>query len=221
MKTFSEYFEEKLNNTNIYVCEASLSRMLSLADQPFAILTGYKAFWDDGKKRTKQENIQQNFVLKNKLNSQGMGAHQLIGHWRECTLEDVPYEECPTDKLIDVIERSFFVPMPSHTDFDEFKMKMIELGEEFKQNAILLGDGENVYVVDINTGSLSNLGKNISLNKIGQGYSQHVLKQNVPFVFEGFEQFHNNYARQGAKNNGLLLPPLNEEFKVITAKVIS
>jgi len=220
MKSFSEYYENKLNNTEVFVCEASLSRMLSHVNQPFAIITAYKAE-DDGVKRTKLDNIRQNKNLLNILNSHKMGVHQLIGHWRECSLENTPYNQCPPDKLQDVIERSFFVPMPEEADFDEFKLFITKLGSEFKQNAVIISDGENTNIVDCNTGESIPLGTNVTLGKIGQGYSQHVLKKNVPFVFEGLEQLHGNFARQGATISGIILPPLTEEYKIIEGRVIS
>jgi len=38
-----------------------------------------------------------------------------------------------------------------------------------------------------NNGEIFKIGEGASLGKIGQAYSQHVRKMNVPFVFEGVE----------------------------------
>ena len=217
MRTFGEYCEDR----GVTVCEASLTRMIEHMGRPFAILTAYKSQWDNGVKRTREDNIAQNRELRGRLNARHMGAHQLVGHWRECSLPDTEYEKCPPDKLTDVIERSYFVPMPQDADFAEFRSYMIGLGAEFKQNAIIVSDGKVASVIDCNTGSsIVDLGR-VSLNKLGQGYSQHILKQNVPFVFEGFVQLDGNIARMGAQRSGLLLPPLSEASRAVKGRIVS
>lgn len=218
MKSFGEWCDERRGVT---VCEASLTRMIEHMGRPFAVITAYKSQWDNGVKRTREDNIAQNRELRGRLNARHMGAHQLVGHWRECSLPDTEYEKCPPDKLVDVIERSYFVPMPEDADLEDFRSLMVSLGREFKQNAIIVSDGRVASVIDCNTGStIVDLGR-VSLNKIGQGYSQHILKQNVPFVFEGFEQMHGNIARMGAARSGLLLPPLDEAFRSVSGVIVS
>lgn len=228
MKSFVNYCEDKNSVSKVLVCEASLTRLLSLAKKPFAIITAYKVYDDEEKKirRTRVQNIQKNRLLRTRLNSLGLGVHQLIGHWRECTLEDVPYAQCPPDKLVDTIERSYFVPLPEHyfglgtgMNFEDFSELIQKLGKEFDQNAVIISDGVST-MLHFKDGGAEDIGK-MSLNSIGQGYSQHILKQNVPFKFEGFEQMFGNFAREGATRSGLVLPSINEDFKVLHGVIIN
>lgn len=220
MKTFSNWMYEKSEYQEVKYCESSLTRMMSMTDSPWAIITAYRKFNDDGTPRTKEENIQHNRELRSKLNSMKMGVHQLIGHWRECKDSNIPYPQCPENMKVDTVERSYFVPKPKDMDMDYFRDTLLSLGKEKKQDAILYSDGTSVKVA-YSSGGEDVIGTHLGLNQIGQGYSQHILKQNVPFVFEGFEQLHGNYARQGAALHGLILPSVNESFKVIKAKLLN
>lgn len=226
MKTFEEWSFETI------VCESSLSRMLSKVgdgtgsiSNPFAIITAYRKLNSTdspraGLPRTRSENISYNRELRGSLNNLKLGIHQLIGHWQECQDGSIPYKDCPSNMKIDVIERSYFVSKNNELSQDEFEELMINLGNKYKQDAIILSDGTNVRAVYMGGGQ-DVIGTKIGLNQIAQGYSQHVLKQNVPFRFEGFEQFHGNIARQGAFVSGLKLPSINEDFKIIKAKSIN
>lgn len=220
MKTFSNWMYEKSEYDEVKYCEASFTRMIAMTNTPYAIITAYRKFNDDGTARTKEENIIQNRDLRSRLNSMKMGVHQLIGHWRECKDSNIPYPECPESMKVDSIERSYFVPMPKDMDFDEFSKMMVSLGREKKQDAILLSDGSVVKVV-YSSGGEDVIGTRLGLNQLGQGYSQHILKQNVPFKFEGFEQLHGNYARQGAALQGLILPSINESFEIVKGKLLN
>jgi hypothetical protein len=211
-----EKWVEKRKNT-ILVCEASLNRMLTHANQPFGIVTAYRKHNMDGSLRTKEQNIAANRDLRAVLNSHNMGVHQLIGHWQECKDESIPYLQCPPEMKVDVIERSYFVPKPESMPLDEFENILIELGEENHQDGIMLNDGEITRLAFVGGKDIP-LGKNITLNKIAQGYSRHILKQNVPFVFEGFQQYHNVYARQYAD---VLLPPYEEESRYLEGVLIN
>lgn len=225
MKTFQEWLSKTSENGHVDFCEASLTRMLSLANMPFAIITAYKATNSDGSKRSRAENIQKNRELRTVLNSKQMGVHQLIGHWRECTATDekgeqIPYNECPQDKLVDTIERSYFVPRPQKMDQGEFEEMISDMGRMFEQNAVIVSDGEDVNLI-FNDGGKSSIGKRAALGRIAQAYSQHILKQNVPFVFEGFQQLDGNIARQGAAKVGLILPPINEKAERLSGRLIN
>jgi hypothetical protein len=225
MKTFQEWLGETSEQGYVDFCEASLTRMLSMAKMPFAIITAYKSTSSDGSRRPKTENIQRNRELRTILNSKQMGVHQLIGHWRECTAtndkgEQIPYNECPQDKLIDTIERSYFVPRPQQMDQGEFEKMISDLGRMFEQNAVIVSDGDDVNLI-FSDGEKSPIGKRAALGRISQAYSQHILKQNVPFIFEGFQQLDGNIARQGAAKVGLLLPPINEKTKRLSGRLIN
>ena len=103
-------------------------------------------------------------------------------------------------------------------DADEFKETLFSLSKEYMQDAIIFSDGKDVNLLFPKGGQVS-LGNNINLNQIGQAYSQHILKQNVPFVFEGFMQYYGNMAR--AYTKGLILPSIDEAFKIIKARLVN
>lgn len=218
MKSFGDWVHEKSEYDRVKYCEASLTRMLSLSFMPWVIITSYRKLNADGSDRTQKENMNSNLELRSKLNSMKMGVHQLIGHWRECKDKDISYQDCPESDKADVVERSYFVPMQKEMDVDEFKKKLFSLSKEYDQDAIVFSDGKDISLL-FRDGSQSSLGQKIGLNQIGQAYSQHILKQNVPFVFEGFMQYHQNIARHHTKD--LILPSIDEAFKIIEARVVN
>ena len=218
MKSFGDWAYEKSEFDNITYCESSLTRMLSLSSMPWVIITAYRKLNADGSKISKEENINRNLELRSKLNSMKMGVHQLIGHWRECKDSSIPYQDCPDNNKVDVVERSYFVPMPKEMDVDKFKEILLSLGEKYEQDAIIFSDGKDINLM-YPSGGKDSIGQKIGLNQIGQAYSQHILKQNVPFVFEGFMQYHGNMAR--AYTKGLILPSIDESFKVIKARLVN
>ena len=82
-------------NLNI-VSEAGLSRLISKYKDgkgTFAIISAYRNE-ENGKKLTKKDKIKRNRKLRTELNALKMGVYQLVGHWRECSDQDVEYEEC-------------------------------------------------------------------------------------------------------------------------------
>ena len=218
MKSFGDWVYKKSEYDRVKYCEASLTRMLSLSSMPWVIITAYRKLNADGSDRTQKENINYNLELRSKFNSMKMGVYQLIGHWKECKDKDISYQDCPESDKVDVVERSYFVPMPKEMDVDKFKEILLSVGNEYQQDAIVFSDGKDISLLFRN-GNQSLLGKNINLNQIGQAYSQHILKQNVPFVFEGFMQYHGNIAR--AYTKGLILPSIDEPFKIIEARVVN
>lgn len=177
-------------NVNL-ISEASLSRLLKhYEDSTFAIITAYREEY------SKEEKIKRNRELRGILNSMKMGVHQLVGHWRECQLKDVEYEDCPKNELVDVIERSYFVPKRKDISDKEFEKKILDLVKKFDQDAAVLYMNKTAYVLT-KSGKKEKIGTKLSLNKIAQGYSQHVKKMKVPFTFEGVEQ--------PASNSGMMV----------------
>ena len=193
MKSFTKWVYEKSEYDNIKYCESSLAKMLSTPNIPWVIMTAYRKLNADGSEKTKEENINRNFELRSKLN-------------------------CPESDKVDVVERSYFVPMPKEIDVDKFKEILLSLSDEYQQDAIIFSDGKDINLLFPNGGQAS-LGQKIGLNQIGQAYSQHILKQNVSFVFEGFMQYHGNMAR--AYTKGLILPSIDEAFKIIKARLVN
>ena len=207
----------KNQNTIIY-CESSLTGMLSTPSIPWVIITSYRKLNADGSERKKEENINLNLELRSKFNSMKMGVHQLVGHWRECKNKETPYQDCPESDKADVVERSYFVPKLKEMDEDKFKEILLSLSNKYQQDAIIFSDGKDINLL-FSKGGQASLGQKIGLNQIGQAYTQHILKQNVPFVFEGFMQYHGNVAR--AYTKGLILPSIDESFKTIKAKLVN
>ena len=218
MKSFTKWVYEKSEYDNIKYCESSLAKMLSTPNIPWVIMTAYRKLNANGSEKTKEENIHRNLELRSKLNSIKIGAHQLVGHWRECKNKETPYQDCPESDKVDVVERSYFVPMPKEIDVDKFKEILLSLSDEYQQDAIIFSDGKDINLL-FPKGGQASLGQKIGLNQIGQAYSQHILKQNVSFVFEGFMHYHGNMAR--AYTKGLILPSVDEAFKIIKARLVN
>jgi hypothetical protein len=175
-------------NLNI-ISEAGLSRLLSKYNKgngTFAIITAYRNEYD-GKRFTKTDKITLNRKLRTELNVLKMGVYQLVGHWRECSDPDIDYNECPKNMLIDVIERSYFVPKSISLTDDEFESIILNLTKKYNQDASFLYRDGMSYLLYRN-GKKEAKGSNLSIGKVSQDYSQYVKKMNVPFVFEGIEQ---------------------------------
>lgn len=184
------------DNVNL-ICESSLSRLIRLFERKsFAVITAYRD------EMSKQEKIAKNRQLRGILNSKKMGVHQLVGHWRECQLKGVEYKDCPKDQLVDVIERSYFVPKPDSMDFETFEKIIASLVKEFNQDGAIIGDEKGIYIIEGN-GSKFKIGSKLELGKISQAYSQHIKKMNVPFVFEGLEQPASITGRMIMKKHGI------------------
>jgi len=192
MDDFGDYISNNQyvggENLNI-ISEAGLSRLLSKYNDgkgTFAIITAYRSE-ENGKKLSKQDKIKLNRKLRTKLNSLKLGVYQLVGHWRECSDPDIEYENCPKNMLIDVIERSYFVPKNQSLTDDEFEQLILKLVKEFNQDGALLYRDNMSYIL-WKSGNKDKEGKNLTLGKIAKAYSQYVKKINTPFVFEGIEQ---------------------------------
>jgi hypothetical protein len=172
--------------------------------EDFAIITAYRGNYN------KKQNIKRNRSLRGELNNKKLGPYQLVGHWRECSLEGVSYESCPPDKLVDVIERSYFVPKREDMDSSEFEDIIKKLCKNFQQDGAVIGQKGNIQIIEP-TGNKFKIGTGTSLGTIAQGYSQHVKKMNVPFTFEGVEVPGSGIGNRIMREHGILFPILNEE----------
>lgn len=198
-------------NTVTAISEDSLNRLLSHSKQPFAIISAYRQVYD------RNENIERNRQLRSIFNGHKFGVHQLIGHWRECADPTVPYDQCPIDKLKDVIERSYFVPKPPAVDNDTFINLIMDAAQKFEQDGFIYSNGSEVAFIS-RDGQTIPLG-GMNLNKIGQAFSKHIKKQNVPFVFEGIEVPTTNIGRIGRQKMGFL--PVRTDDRVVDLVVES
>jgi len=104
---FKEIIEAKLNKNMEKLHEASLGRIwqhvVNSDKKSFAILTSWR--YDKSVKENKRD-FQS---LKTTVRSLGYGFVQLKGHWRECQDENVPYNDCPEEGLVDSVEPSLFI----------------------------------------------------------------------------------------------------------------
>lgn len=176
------------SNTNV-ISEDSLSRTLHVIEsKTFAILSAYRKFKPDGQKMTKLENVVRNRKLRAIFNSKKMGVHQLIGHW----LEDVDGKGLKED----TVERSYLVAKPAGTadkDFCSLIVKCLTIDGLTQDAALIHFETKPGYYLVTANDKISDItdsmkvGDKVSLGKIGQAYSHHVKKLNVPFKFEGEE----------------------------------
>ena len=203
---FKEYLNEDLSvideypNNNL-LTEAGLSRVLQKIrqeDNDFAVISAYRSQYD------KKENIKRNRKLRGEFNQRKMGVYQLIGHWRECQLDGVEYEDCPEDQLVDAVERSYLVVRPESMNQEDFKDLIHKMTKQFDQDASVIKLDNTINIIEP-TGKVSKIGDKITLNKINQAYSKHVKKQNMPFVFEA-EVPSTNMGKKVFQMNNVLYP---------------
>ena len=197
---------EHLNKERTLLTEAGLSRIVQKVKQEskdFAVITAYRYEFD------KQENIKRNRQLRQEFNSRKMGVYQLVGHWQECQLQGVEYENCPKDQLIDVVERSYLVVRPDEMEYKHFSDLILMLVKRFDQDGALISKDGTINLIEKN-GSIMSIGSSMTLNKISQAYSQHVKKMNVPFVFEAVVPG-TNFGKQLFKDKGLLYPLVEKD----------
>lgn len=234
MKTFKEYvnnlpfgmddfgdslhqraYAGKSGNNNL-ISESSLHRLLnSYKNDTFAVMSAYRAFLDDEVTKTpKSEKIQKNRDLRAAFNEKKMGVYQLVGHWKECTIKNIPYEECPENKKIDVIERSYFIPNTKYSGINdkEFYDLIISLGNKFKQDTVVVGlkddlvKEKGIYLIDPKTENVYEHWTHMTLDKIGRGYSEYFLGHNrsKSFMFEGIEIPNSNSGKVAMNSLGIL-----------------
>lgn len=195
---FDDFGSDGLN-VNL-ITEAGLSRVLNkIENNVFSIITAYRGEYN------KYQNITRNRNLRNEFNKRKMGVYQLVGHWRECSVDNVDYNDCPDDKLIDVVERSYLVVKPEDIEYGEFEDIIIDLVNKFDQDGAILKNDKGFFIVE-SSGNKFKIGSKMVLGKISQAYSQYIKKMDVPFVFEGVEVPNTNFGRQIAKEFGIKYP---------------
>ena len=197
-------------NVNL-ITEAGLARLLQRVDtekNDFVMITAYRAEY------SKAENIKRNRNMRSEWNKVKLGPYQLVGHWRECSIEGTPYDACPEDKLVDAIERSYLVVRTDEVSSKDFWELANKLGKEHKQDAIVVRveeyTGDETWVIGgvYNSDSpvIFERYKKVSIGQIAQGWSQHVKKMDVPFTFEGVEIPGSNSGRMIFSRIGLSYP---------------
>jgi hypothetical protein len=175
--------------------EAGLSRIvdkIKIKKEDFAVLTG----WRNSNTFKQNRDINNNIVKL--LNSKKMGPYLLIGHWQETTSDD----EKDYSSVQDIQEDSILVVRPKNMETDEFIKFITDIGNQYKQDSVLIGVDGEVYLYWDNNKS-EKIGNTLTLNKISTAYSQMRNKKNIPFVFEGTIHPTNNMSRMLFSNIGL------------------
>jgi len=151
-----------------YLAEAAkLSRVLNhIRSGPFAIITAHRGENSTPENRTRQ------LDLAAKIRMTDHGFLKLEGHWIEN--QNTPDE-------LDVIEDSLFVIGHPDEDADEFGEAMHQLGNTFDQEAIVFGDGSDVFLL-FSDGGKTRIGtaSTIQTTALGQAFSKIRGK---PFAF--------------------------------------
>lgn len=161
------------------VHEASLGRvfqhMKKSGERSLGILSAYrKEFRKDPK-----VNPQRDKNLQADLRSLGYGFFRLIGYWKECQDDKIPYAKCPEEKKELVREPSLFVPGMT-------LQVLVDLVRRYNQDAgVYLGPetGGQAWLV-FPDGSTAALGS-FTPSKVSDIYSR---VKGRPFVFEWVPQ---------------------------------
>ena len=127
---------------------------------------------------TGKENQEQTKKLSADLQREKAGHVNLIGHWEELRQD--------TGEKTPVKEMSFFIPKPESLDHNKFIDFIIELGEKYDQESVLIGIRGVAYEVFMN-GGMRKRGT-LTLQNIGKAYSSMRKKPDVTFVFEGYDE---------------------------------
>jgi hypothetical protein len=160
-----------------FITEASLSRILSHSQNGFAILTS-----DRGMRTPKENNLVRK-KLEQTLQSMGKGFIRVKGGF---------IEDKGTEEERSVYEKSFFLPNISLEEakqlakiankLEEAK-QLAKIANKFEQEAILYGDGQNVFLLYPN-GQMKKMGDHLSMANIGDYFTQWRGRK---FTFENLE----------------------------------
>lgn len=195
-----KYYMYKDCSNSCIINEGSFNRLMDrLKNSDFIIMSAYRTTF------SKKENIIRNRKLRGILNNHKMGVHQLVGHWREAP-EGKEYNQAQQSELTDAIERSYVIARPDNMNIEDFKSFIINKCMEIdnvKQDAVVFHQKNDDYYVLYNNGNTEKIGTKLTLNKIGQAYSQYVKKFDIPFVFEGVECPSTNIGKQVFKMHNI------------------
>jgi hypothetical protein len=137
---------------------AKLSRVLKQMGKPFAIISAFTG--DD-----KATNLKQTSALIGDLIGMGLGGTKLTGHWPDQHSGAVS------------IETSFFIPFRKNANFTnpaQFLQTMEDLGHKFDQQAIIVGDGKDIVLINMDGSEPFRLGDAATANEetIRGGFSR-------------------------------------------------
>lgn len=185
--SFRDIVEARIAGDRRALNEASLGRVLQhyrqAGEKSFAIITSDRAGDRPKVKRAKRKQ------LEAMIRSYGLGFFKLVGHWRECQDNDVPYEKCPPHMLVDVKEMSFFVPGLTLE-------QSVKIAKKFSQDAWTYVGPETKGRPTIQfRHSAPYLYSKLTPNQIAQGYS---TVKGRDFVFEYVVQSHAEAIIEGS-----------------------
>lgn len=176
MSSYRDILRARLSGDPQLLNEVSLGRVWHHVQKSAEESLGIVTAWRAG--NSKRENQTLNQRLMGDIRSLGLGAFKLVGHWRECQDEGVPYEKCPDDQLVDSVEASFGVPGISRAD-------ILRLAKKYRQDAVVYMGPETrgSAILLFKDGNEMKIGK-FSPGKIAQAYSK---VRGGSFVFEGWD----------------------------------
>ena len=198
MKKIQDILENRHLDEGI-LYEAGINRVMSHASKgPFAVITAFRGNFSLKQNRDRNKQLESEF---RKIKSGGI---KLIGHWEEAP-DGMSWEEAKkSGRTDDIVEESYFIPMPQSMDFEEFKDAIHGMVRKFNQDAAVIGDGSKIYLLFQN-GSLDSIGSSVTAGKISQAYSKirRGGGKKIPFVFEGTIQPSNNIHRMALQRRGV------------------
>mgnify|MGYP003638192742 CR=1 FL=1 len=164
--------------------EAGLARMLSrMTSKYWCVMSAERI------SNSPLENEEATRALVDTLNKRRMGGYPLIGHWQEAP-DGIDYQDAEPDTLTDTTENAMMFIKPDDASPEKFIQFCISLSVKYNQDAVIIGVPENgmdEIFLYYPSGKRDLIGNQVTLDKIGQGYSQLKAKPNVPFVFEGLK----------------------------------
>lgn len=181
---FWEIMEAKAAGDYGYVSEASLGRAyqhyLKSDKNSFAIITAYRG------ENTSKENRALQKQLEKDLRNLGLGFSKFTGHWRECRIKDVDYEDCPPENLVDSTEESLFVTGIKLADAKRLSDKYGQDGTVYFGPEMSPKEGGLIWA----GGKVQPMFNKFSANKIGQTFStvrgkRDPVRGKGTFLFEG------------------------------------
>lgn len=126
---------------------------------------------------TPKENQKLNKQLEADIRAKGLGFFKIEGHWRECQDPNIKYADCPSDKMIDSVEETLFIPNAS-------KEFMASIAKKYNQDAVVYGgnDTKGNATLIFRDGGMESIGK-FHPQQTAQAFSKFKNKERT-FLFQ-------------------------------------
>jgi len=177
----------------LYLNEAKLSRFREHSQKGFALISPYL------KTNPNSKNLADYEELKEIIHEHGFGYIECYGVWFPEGYPDDKFQaaaklrrhkdtELTDDELKDeTYEKSLFIPVMKEKSYEELRDLVIQLGNKYKQDAIIYGEKGKIYVNNLKKQKVDEL-ETFTPNKIGK-YGWTMLRRGSDkkkvFVFEG------------------------------------